>query len=245
MPNRSDPSFPTRDDDVSLSHDGDRVAAASNTRSILGLGLVSVLNIGCVAFIAYHFASHREEPVYAQALELRPGNISLEPASTQLLAVASSIEQTSPAEEIAERLIDLPMPFEASPLPISPQPEQEAMAAAEPDNVSTESGESAETQHWVQLGALSRMATARSYWSKLQDNHDVLLGTYQPAFFGPDQVGGSLYHIRVGPLGESTARALCLDLQQANTDCFCLTAEGEVIDHGKPQYGNVISKSSY
>ncbi len=243
MPNTIDPSPPSTDGDVSTSREGDTDTSASNSRSILGLGLVSVLNVGCVAFIAYHFATHREEPVHAQPLELRPGNVSFESASSHLLAIASSIEQTSPAEAAAETLIDLPMPFEPAPMPVVPQSEDDAAAAAEPDATGTESTKSTPTQHWVQLGALSRMATARSYWSKLQDNHDDLLGSYQPNFIGPDQVGGSLYHIRVGPFEENAARDLCLDLQQAGSDCFCLKADGGVIDHAGRQTAGIQSES--
>lgn len=233
MPDHSESSPPSAEGDAPQINQGDTQpaspASASNTRSILGLALVSALNIGCVAFIAFHFTTHADEPAQKEQFELRPGNVSLEPATAYLLAIASHVEQTSPVDDtpiVEETVVALPTPPSMAPPLNAPAQRRDAMDTKKPIK---------EAVHWVQLGALSKIATARSYWAKLQKNHDGLLASHRPNFAGPDQVGGSLYHIRVGPLAADAAASLCSDLQQEGTECFCVAADGEETDHKPPQ----------
>ncbi len=229
MPNTSDPKILKPDEITSKANEDETATASSNRWSLLGLGLVSVLNIGCIAFVAYHFSSDRTEPAHAQPLSLRPGNVALEPASSKILPVASAIEQTakrssgSPADQVAGNFSIQPGP--------SSSDNQEMAGLTEPSGMGgpfkAQASPADETVHWVQLGALSKTATANSFWEKLRKSHATLLHSHQPSIFGPDQVGGSLYHLRVGPLNIEAAEDLCSALQEAGTDCFCIDSEGQ------------------
>lgn len=207
-------SPPSADGEASQATDDNAHEASpsspASTRSILGMGVVSALNVTCLLFFAYHFTTHDDEPAIAAPLELRSGNVSFEPVSGQLLTIASHVEQArlNNGETTVEKIVAA-----RSTPPILAQ-----------SNGSTETTELA--VHWVQLGALSKIATARSYWHKLLRDHNDLLSLYKPSFVGPDQVGGSLYHVRVGPLPAAEAATLCSDLQQTGADCFCASADG-------------------
>lgn len=196
-------------------------SVSSKAPSILGLALVSALNIACVAFVAFHYTTDADELIVTESVERRAGNISLEPATATLLAIASHIERETGASEAA-----------AAELTVAALPEETEITPAEPSDVSVASSKQYEAmeaeapERWVQLGALSDLGTARSYWSKLQQKSDALLGSHQPTIVGPDQVGGSLYHLRVGPLPAHHAGNLCLDLKQAGVDCFCTAERG-------------------
>ena len=74
--------------------------------------------------------------------------------------------------------------------------------------------------HLVQLGALSKEATAMRYWSGLKAQHAALLQGREPRYFGPGDVGGGLYHIRLGPMTSDAAVALCTKLEAEGADCF-------------------------
>ncbi len=74
--------------------------------------------------------------------------------------------------------------------------------------------------HWVQLGAMSNEAAARRYWSDLKSRYAATLEQKEARYFGPDDVGGSLHHVRIGPMERVSAAALCHELQAKNVDCF-------------------------
>lgn len=222
MRDRPDSPPPSSEGEAASTNESDSPssppASASNIRSILGLAAVSALNLGCIAFIGFHFTAHSDEPVRTEKIELRPGNVSLEPAPTFLLTIASHVEPASSDAE--EQDVDMAVatrpvvsgkehPLDASPPPAKP----------EETTVPPKTG-----MRWVQLGALSNMTTAQSYWEKLQENHDGLLASHQPDFIGPNRVGGSLYLVRVGPLPAAVAADLCSDLKRAGADCFCVGA---------------------
>lgn len=81
--------------------------------------------------------------------------------------------------------------------------------------------------HWVQLGAMSNEAAARRYWSDLKSRHGATLEQQEARYFGPDDVGGSLHHVRLGPMERASAVALCRELQAKSVDCF---ASGPIRD---------------
>lgn len=178
--------------------------------SIIGLFLVSALNLACLAFIAFHFAGHSAEPAPiavgpAETIELRPGNIDMAPATQFVLTIASHIDapEGKPADRV-EPISDIEISHESMPT---------KTADIEAPKESAE--------HWVQFGALSKEATAIQYWATLQKRHRVLKDL-EPRIFGPDQVGGNLYHVRVGPMIAGEASNLCSRLEQAGADCFCV-----------------------
>lgn len=195
MPDYSDLSPPSADGDPSAIDERKALpappASTSSNRSIMGLSLVSALNISCLIFIAHHFTTHDNEPGWTGEVKLRSGNVSFEPASANLLAIASHIQPTSVMHEVSRveeiRTTSTALSALDGKVRGDPAPQHGTKEAKGPE-------------HWVQLGALSKIATARAYWSTLQKNYAGLLGSYQPVFVGPDQVGGSLHHIRLGPL---------------------------------------------
>lgn len=218
MPDHAAPPPPSTGDHAAKADENLR-QPASSTKSILGMALVSAINIGCVVFIAFHYTTHANEPGPTVEIKLPPGNVSLETSAFNFLAIASNTAQASPHNPGMAVATELPEPgMTPSSTEDEPAPDPEMTAANE-------------EQHWVQLGALSKIATARSYWSRLQKSHTDLLNAHQPSFVGPDQVGGSLFHIRVGPLAAEQAAGLCSDLQQAGTDCFCIAADGDELEH--------------
>ncbi len=220
------PAQPTKD--ASRSSDAiESPTADSDRRSTLGLFVVSFLNIGCILFVSYHFFNDGDEPGYSQPLSLRAGNISLEPASSIVLPIASAFDLSgTQGPTSAER------PDTALTAAASEHSESTTLAMLTPPlSASTEPSIADPVQapedHWVQLGALSKTATAHGYWQKLRKNHIGLLGTFEPTIVGPDQLGGSLHHLRVGPFTARSAVDLCTALQEADTDCFCITNDGQ------------------
>jgi len=222
MPENPESTLPATGDDTSKNDERETQPTSqplvSSPRSILGLGLVSILNIGCVAFIAFHFTTHADDSAQAEQIKLRPGNISLEPAPAYLLAIPSQFERSGPKN--AKRTEDEMMPS----VPV------QASLSEEPRSKSDKKSEMA-SNYWVQLGALSKIETARSHWTKLQEKHNGLLASYQPKLVGPDQVGGNLHHLRIGPLPAELATDLCENLKHAGADCFCVAAEGKESEH--------------
>lgn len=211
-----------RDDGSPSSRHGRR------SPSILGLSIVSGLNVISLAFLAYHFAGHPYEMAAPQAAnELRvattplqkseavgtpetiSGNIDLVPISKLVVSIASGFDITG--GELADQRDGGPM------IPTAAV-QSGTTAPARPD---TSSG------HWVQLGALSKEATARRYWSGLKQRHATLLRGREPLYFGPMDVGGSLYHIRLGPMAGAAAARLCKELAADDADCFCVSPDNK------------------
>jgi hypothetical protein len=207
--------------------------------SIRVLISVSLLNVICLALIVYNFSSNHQansdlgsdsnatsqlvstdyplEPrpmvddVEADTIRnsSRPssnsGNIGLAPAGPMIIKIASHINHIEMIEneEIALR-----------------QASERANDVAGP-NQELEPGD--ELRHWVQLGALSRESTARSYWKKLRSRHDHVLRSWEPRYFSPSDIGkGSLYHLRIGPMAAPAADRLCQNLQADGADCYCI-----------------------
>ena len=203
-------------------------ASGSGRRSvsILGLSFVSGLNILSLAFLTYHFAGHPDQAASrpadppplddalmtaaspaskaALAAESASGNIDLVPASRLVLNIASSIAATE--SEGGHQSDEQPM----------------TLAAPSTDGSSMTAGRDPDRGHWVQVGALSKEPAARRYWSGLKRRHPALLGRREPRYFSPSEVGGSLYHIRLGPMSTEAASRLCDQLAIKGADCFCL-----------------------
>jgi cell division septation protein DedD len=167
--------------------------------------------------------------------------VTLEPAPAIVLAVASHID-ASPLEElpVEETLPPAAMQVRAmvvaspAPPPSAPVTPEAASVRAQPANEIEAGGRPAPEHgpaYWVQLGAMSGMDTARSFWATLRTRHGGLLGPHQPSILGPDQFGGRLYHLRVGPLPSNAATDLCSGLQQAGGDCFRVAAASEPAGH--------------
>ena len=213
MPTISAPSKPSSEDDASKANEDRATTARSIRPSFLGLGLVSALNIGCIAFIAYHFSTEHHEPVYAQSLDTRPEQAAIEPTSSQLLSIVSSVAQANAEEELAKSE-EIESSFDVSPGTPLQTIEEEAPAEEQVAKLSTPSDTEMvvtseyQEDHWVQLGALSKVATARSYWDKLKLNHPELLDQRQHEIVGPEEAGGKLHHLRVGPLDAGSAESL-------------------------------------
>ena len=195
--------------------------------SIVGLSIVSGLNVLCLAFLAYHFAGHPDQPEVGPA-ETSPlgetmmatpssseptedigGNIDLAPASKLVLSIASGImvTESDPDGQGDSRRV-VPSNFSV-------------------DRNSTPAQGDQPAEHWVQLGALSKEIVARRYWSDLKRRHAALLESREPRYFGPAEVGGSLYHVRVGPMSVEAASTLCGQLVTDGADCFCIGSDDE------------------
>ncbi|MGI9419860.1 MAG: SPOR domain-containing protein [Geminicoccaceae bacterium] len=187
--------------------------------SILRLSFVSGLNVLSLAFLAYHFAGHPDKaasrpadpPPLDDALmtaalagESASGNVDLVPASRLVLNIASGIAATESEDQ--RQSGEQPM----------------TLAAPSTDASSMTAGNNPDRGHWVQVGALSKEPAARRYWSGLKRRNAALLGRQEPRYFSPSEVGGSLYHIRLGPMSTEAASQLCDQLTFKGADCFCL-----------------------
>lgn len=91
--------------------------------------------------------------------------------------------------------------------------------------------------HWVQLGAMSNEGAARRYWSDLKSRYATTLEQQQARYFGPDDVGGNLHHVRLGPMERASAVALCRKLQAKSVDCF---VSGPILDENNT--GRVLTQ---
>jgi hypothetical protein len=238
MPEKSDPSSrdegrEARETDAAAP---DESPARASGKTVLGLGLASALNIACIAFIAYHFSHADEAPAKEVIVELRPGNITLEPGSTMHLAIASHLEPEDPVEEtpavdiVNEPTVDIMDEPEMAASEIDAPPPS-AMEPVQPQAM-FETPEAMESPmsdlgavSWVQVGALSRLQTAEAVWSDLQDRHRDLLAGRPSDIVGPDRIGGRLYHLRIGPFSAEEAADLCQDLKRAGADCFSISDE--------------------
>lgn len=247
-------SSPSPSDDANPTAGESLASLASSRTSILGLSVVSLINLGCIAFIAFHYYWRDDQPLATETVDLRAGNVKFEPVSANLITIASHVEPASPLlqasatdqvvpsatgilvtvlpDDIAPEPLDsdetLFTPLENS--PSSPAEIAETTTPVNADSISDETAQPASEESdltaartarsWVQLGALSNAETAHTYWKKLRDSNKGLLGHHQPVIVEPEQAGGSLYHLRVGPFDERRARNLCLGLEEAGVDCF-------------------------
>lgn len=221
----------------------------SNRRlpSFLGLSIVSALNVVCLAFLVLHFIAHQNQasriPVdftiagidgldaislhpltrsataanqnHASELNYATGNIELVPTSKLVIGIATGMQEPVGREdndfvEVVETVTSVPL-------------------------VATRSNEYA--GHWVQLGALSKKATATYYWSSLKNRHAILLQGQTPRYFGPSDVGGNLYHIRLGPMVKDVAKGLCDRLRTDGADCFCVRSPNDSTRNHSPGPG--------
>lgn len=196
--------------------------------SILGLAIVTGLNVASLAFIAYHLAAHSQKSPAASAgyagtseapmvdapgsmqatLPTAPdvsGNVDLAATSMNVISVASGFDLTDEKPATHQESVSLT------------SVEHGGSVGA----VSTSAG--ASPDHWVQLGALSKEATARRYWSDLKLRYASLLQESEPRYLGPSEVGGSLFHIRLGPMAADAAHGLCERLEAEGADCFSVS----------------------
>jgi hypothetical protein len=197
--------------------------------SVLGFSIVSALNVICLGFIAYHFASHPDEPAAASIklpqagdvadIEMPPrakpiaaiarkplGNVDFLPAQKRILSIASHIDGSDKVPATRRKRGELVIP-----------------GAATRSAAATSSNPKETPEHWVQLGALSEEIAARRYWSGLKARHEASLQGQEPHYFGPKDVGGGLFHIRLGPMASDAATALCKRLEAEGADCFCIS----------------------
>lgn len=251
MSDQSDPTAVAADGDPSTMASEkalrEREARPLKMASVIGMLLVTALNVGCLLFVGFHFASHPDVPNHAQTIELRHGNVSLEPASGRLLAIASQTAWERPhqrqTEDLPTRPRRSPEPTDTS-LPVAAD-EPAAPSPAEPAELAESDVALAEQdRQWVQLGALSDMTTANRYWLKLRKQHATLLGDLRSKIFEPGMVGGRLFHLRVGPLAAAEASGLCRQLDDAGADCFCVAAGETEIEQSKLDATQTEQKSA-
>ena len=198
--------------------------------SVLGLSIVSGLNVVSLAFLAYHFAGHPDETTSPPAeqpaanglmvatpslprsdvvgtSETARGNVDLLPSTKRIISIASGFDIENDERDDRQ---------EGGPT---------TPAAAVAAGVVRSAKSDMQSEHWVQLGALSKETTARRYWSGLKQRHAALLRGREPRYFGPEDVGGSLFHIRLGPMDGDAAADLCEALTAKNADCFRIGPE--------------------
>lgn len=201
---------------------------APRSASILGLSIVSGLNVISLAFIAYHYAGHPDAlpaaptggPTSGDLMTAGQswppaglvtttasafGNVDLLPASKHVIEIASGI--VNEHGSLTER--------------------QEAATVSRPRTAETSAEAGDRPGYWVQLGALSKEDTAHRYWTTLKRRHATLLQNQEPRYFGPADGGGDLFHIRLGPLEGDAASGLCEKLEAEGADCFCVRPSDE------------------
>ena len=203
--------------------------ALRRSPSVLGLSIVSGLNIISLAFIAFHYSNHAQVPEAAPAPnspaegglsvanesgpEERPvsttegviGNVNLMPSSRPILEIASaSFEDDDKQTE-----------------------DQTSDRISQPQVAESLEKMDERAEYWVQIGALSNEGTAKQYWKTLKTRHATLLRDHRPRYFGPADVGGHLHHIRLGPMSGDAAADLCKRLQIDGGDCFCIGPPGK------------------
>jgi hypothetical protein len=71
----------------------------------------------------------------------------------------------------------------------------------------------------VQLGAYSSEAAARADLARLSRDHADLLGGLKLHIEPPATVAQPLWRLRAGPLAETAARGICVDLEARAEDC--------------------------
>lgn len=225
--------------------EGERTSSTTGRRkpSIIGLSIVSGLNVICLAFIAYHFAGHQtasvaptgETPItdvtpddgtglserLSQAVDEEPsrlefasGNVAFAPTSNMIVQIASGYVEGGKADDVANG--DQIERGVDKPETVAKATLQEEPPFEDVDGPPV---------YWIQLGALSKESTALRYWTTLKQRHDASLHDRKPRIFGPPKVGGRLYHIRLGPMSADEAASLCENLREDGADCFSLGPE--------------------
>lgn len=199
--------------------------------SVLGLSIVSGLNVVSLAFLAYHFAGHPDETTSPPAERPAVNDLMVATPSLPRADVVGTSETVRGNVDLlpsTKRIISIASGFDIE------DEERDDRQAGGPTTpaavVTTGAVRSTESDmspgHWVQLGALSKETTARRYWSGLKQRHAALLRGQEPRYFGPEDVGGSLFHIRLGPMDSDAAVDLCEALTAENADCFGIAPEG-------------------
>ncbi len=205
--------------------------------SVIGLSIVSALNIACLAFVVFHYIGHENaatqsppdlhtassEPISPMPRRpvVTPKNVAENQNATSTIGVLGNIGFAP----TSKRVISIASGIDDIPLPPSEPPAQKLAAHSDDSKVKSDTLETAKIDAgaWVQLGALSTKATATSYWAHLAEKHRAILdGQASPQYIGPETVGGSLFHIRLGPMNDAEAEKLCEQLQSDGADCFCI-----------------------
>lgn len=76
-----------------------------------------------------------------------------------------------------------------------------------------------ERPYVVQLGAYSTEAAARADLARIARENVDLLGNLQMQILPPAMGESPLWRLRAGPLGETAARRICVDLESRAVDC--------------------------
>lgn len=234
MSDKIEKSSDVDDLEVDVDDDSPNFVSDQQPISIRNLVVVAMLNIVCMAFIVYHFKTTQHHSAMASD---RPD------PGVERLEDSFPLHPKPVTEDHAAGAVDSPLSirgqgnvgFGAMTINIASfVPGIDVISTDRPDEDGAwkDEGRSlAETpigridtegDQWVQLGALSRTSTAREYWKKLQSNHEALLQPWTPRYVGPEEVGGSLYHLRIGPMAASAATKLCNDLKADGAECFCI-----------------------
>ena len=204
--------------------------------SVIGLSIVSALNIVCLALVAFHHLGHGSNANQSAANDRSGTPETLNPIPPRLSS-PSAIGSDNPHPvgsvgvlgnidfaHVEQRIIAIASGVEEATLPSSEidlRWSSAERAGQQADFITTEMPKT-DSGFWVQLGALSKETTAKSYWSHLSKKHAGLLNGQTPRYYGPDDVGGSMYHLRVGPMASDQAEWLCESLQSEGADCFCV-----------------------
>ena len=230
MPSSSTPKKP-----VIEERDGDRLSPRSGRQpsSILGLSIVSALNVASLGFIVYHFIVHPSEPERASDRLPVTSDVEIaEPPGLTQATIATSPNALGNVElaRVPKHIISIALGLD---LMDRERDDRRANISLASENLEDPHGvrdKDADEPygHWVQLGALSKEVTARRYWSGLKQQHRSLLREREPRYFSPTEVGGSLYHIRLGPMAGDAAAGLCERLEAEGADCFCVSPGDDV-----------------
>ena len=220
-----------KDPAIEESADGDLSPRSDrHIPPIFGLSVVSGLNIACLAFMTYHFTTHPPDQVilpveHSAASEVSDalvqttdsvtlgsgpdvrGNVDLASANKKVISIASGFSMLDGGlidrrENVSQTL---------------------SMSYESAEDKAKDTNES--LSHWVQLGALSKKTTAHRYWSGLKLRHQLLLHDREVRYFGPEEIDGSLYHVRLGPMTGEAATELCEKLKTEGADCFCISPQ--------------------
>lgn len=211
--------------------------AGQHPLSIKGLVIVAGLNIACMVLMVYYFTAN-------QGYSAMASNQS--DLAAERLQDSFRLHPKPVVEDKADRVVESLPPvrnqgnvgFGAMTINIASFiPGQDLISVDRPDEPLSwldEGSSFAETtiarfeeegDQWVQLGALSHISTARRYWKKLLNDHEALLQRWTPRYVGPNEGGGSLYHLRIGPMAAKVAAKLCKDLKAGGAECFCMNAK--------------------
>ena len=109
---------------------------------------------------------------------------------------------------------------EPAPLPSDPDP-----VVSEPEPEPTVPAAVTAVSHWVQLASFSQKSAANTAWSRIQQQHSVLLRTLGFDIQRAELDDGRIfYRLRTGPLSDrASATALCRSLKAAGQDCLVVS----------------------